>query len=76
MSFNSLKLASSAWAGACTAVGTVLDRFLFIGCLPCLGNPLVTNKCEEICPLFYFSPQRIVHEVVLKLFIYLEWKIA
>lgn len=60
MSFNSSRLASSAWAGADTAVGTQL-----------LAKPHVANEYKEgICALCSFPPLRIVHDIllVLKLF--------
>lgn len=79
MIFNSLRLTSSAWAGAATVVGTILDHFLIIRCWSCLAKPHISNKCKEKnFPLLYFSPLRIFYKVllVLKLFTYLEWTIV
>lgn len=53
MSFNSPRLASSAWVGACTAVGTALNHFLIIRYWSCVAKPHAANKCKEgICSLF------------------------
>lgn len=47
ISFNSLILASSAWAGAGTAQGTAFYHFLIMRHWPCLAKPHVSSMSKE-----------------------------